>query len=71
MGISEQTVSTMRKQGTEPRASEAVKMAKALNTTVESLVESNSENSGSSSQNIYLQKYMMLKNELGTLLEKY
>lgn len=71
MGISEQTVSTMRKQGTEPRASEAVKMAKALNTTVESLVETNSENSGSSSQNIYLQKYMMLKNELGTLLEKY
>ena len=71
MGISEQTVSTMRKQGTEPRESEAVKMAKALNTTVESLVESNSENSGSSSQNIYLQKYMMLKNELGTLLEKY
>lgn len=38
MGVSETTVSSMRKANTEPRASEAVKIADALNTTVEFLV---------------------------------
>ena len=44
MGISEQTVSTMRRAGTEPRASEAVKMARALNTTVEYLTDGDNAN---------------------------
>ena len=38
MGVSETTVSSMRKAGTEPRAGEAVKIAKSLGTTVEFLV---------------------------------
>ena len=70
MGISEQTVSTMRKAGTEPRASEAVKIARALNTTVESLVESSLENEGFATENIYRKKYATLKAELSMLLER-
>ena len=63
MGISEQTVSTMRKAGTEPRATEAVKIAKALNTTVEYLTE------GITSNQEYFNKYTALKEHLKTLIE--
>lgn len=38
MGVSETAVSSMRKAGTEQRAGEAVKVAKALYTTVENIV---------------------------------
>ena len=40
MGVSETTVSSMRKAGTVPRATEAVKLANALNVSVEYLVSS-------------------------------
>jgi transcriptional regulator with XRE-family HTH domain len=40
MGVSETTVSSMRKAGTVPRATEAVKLASALNVSVEYLVSS-------------------------------
>ncbi len=63
MGVSETTVSSMRKTGTEPRACEAVKIAKALGTTVEDLV--GEEHDG------YFEKYKNLKNELMLLLERY
>ena len=63
MGVSETTVSSMRKAGTEPRAGEAVKIAKALGTTVESLVGSDSEE--------YFHKYKKLKDEIMFILEKY
>lgn len=63
MGVSETTVSSMRKAGTEPRAGEAVKIAKALGTTVESLVGSESEE--------YFHKYKKLKDEIMFILEKY
>jgi transcriptional regulator with XRE-family HTH domain len=38
MGVSETTVSSMRHLGTEPRATEAYKIAEALHTSVEWLV---------------------------------
>ncbi len=41
MGVSETTVSSMRKANTEPRASEAVKIASAFGTSVESLIKEN------------------------------
>ena len=63
MGISEQTVSTMRRAGTEPRASEAVKMARALNTTVEYLTDGDNANLE------YFNRYTMLKEHLKLLLE--
>ena len=63
MGISEQTVSTMRKAGTEPRATEAVKIAKALNTTVEYLTE------GITSNQEYFNRYTALKDHLKALVE--
>lgn len=63
MGISEQTVSTMRKAGTEPRASDAVKMAKALNTTVEYLTD------GTNANQEYFNRYTMLKEHLKMLIE--
>ena len=63
MGISEQTVSTMRRAGTEPRASEAVKMAKALHTTVEYLTD------GTNEKLEYYNRYTMLKEQLRVLLE--
>ena len=43
MGVSETTVSSMRKANTEPRASEAVKIAETLNTTVEYLITNKEE----------------------------
>lgn len=63
MGVSETTVSSMRKAGTEPRAGEAVKIAKALGTTVESLMGCES--------NEYFQKYKKLKEKIASILEKY
>ncbi len=63
MGVSETTVSSMRKAGTEPRAGEAVKIARSLGTTVESLVGFES--------NEYFQKYRKLKDEIAKILERY
>lgn len=65
MGMSETTVSSMRKAGTEPRATEAAKIAAALGTTVEFLVreEKISENDN------YFEKYTKLKTELKHLVE--
>lgn len=63
MGVSETTVSSMRKANTEPRASEAVKIADALNTTVEFLV--------TNKEAVYLYKYNKLKSEMLTIIEKY
>lgn len=61
MGVSETTVSSMRKAGTEPRAGEAVKIAKALGTTVENLVGDNGDE--------YFQKYKKLKSEILRVIE--
>lgn len=63
MGVSETTVSSIRKAGTDPRAGDAVKIAKALGTTVESLV--------GSASNEYFQKYKKLKDEILMILERY
>ncbi len=62
MGVSETTVSSMRKAGTEPRAGEAVKIAKALGTTVENLVGGYEDE--------YFLKYTKLKNEIIHVLER-
>lgn len=61
MGVSETTVSSMRKAGTEPRAGEAVKIAKALGTTVENLVGDDGDE--------YFQKYKKLKSEILRVIE--
>lgn len=61
MGVSETTVSSMRKAGAEPRAGEAVKIAKALGTTVENLVGGNGDE--------YFQKYKKLKSEILRVIE--
>lgn len=63
MGVSETTVSSMRKANTEPRASEAVKIAEALDTTVEYLV--------TNTETVFLYKYKKLKSELLSIIEKY
>ncbi|AEE17646.1 helix-turn-helix domain-containing protein [Treponema brennaborense] len=60
MGVSETTVSSMRKAGTEPRAGEAVKIAKALGTTVEFLAGAGEDE--------YYKKYVLLKSALRELL---
>lgn len=62
MGVSETTVSSMRKANTEPRASQAVKIAEALDTTVEYLV--------TNKESVYLYKYNKLKSEMLSLIEK-
>ena len=71
MGMSETTVSSMRKAGTEPRASEAAKIAAALGTTVEFLVQDfkdgNPENQ--EAKDNYFLKYTNLKKKLRQLLE--
>ncbi len=67
MGMSETTVSSMRKAGTEPRATEAAKIAAALGTTVESLVQ-NPDESAEAQKNYFL-KYTLLKGELKHLLD--
>ena len=64
MGVSETTVSSMRKAGTEPRASEAAKIASALGTTVEFLVKEEATDS-------YFLKYTQLKKELAKLIEVF
>ena len=64
MGVSETTVSSMRKAGTEPRASEAAKIASALGTTVEFLVKEETSDT-------YFLKYTKLKNELARLIEVF
>ena len=71
MGVSETTVTSMRRANTEPRASEAVKIASALGTTVESLVENNNNNENTISDGKYLKKYLTLKKEIANLLEKF
>ena len=43
MEVSETTVSSMRKTGTEPRASDVFKIASALGTTVEYLCNGESD----------------------------
>ena len=68
MGVSETTVSSMRKANTEPRASEAVKIAIALGTTVEELVGTPNSNA-SSETDAYFRKYIDLKKSLNQLLE--
>ncbi len=62
MGVSETTVSSMRKANTDPRASQAVKIAEALNTTVEYLV--------TNKEAVYLYKYNKLKSEILAVIEK-
>ena len=74
MGVSETTVSSMRKSGTEPRASEAVKIADALGTTVEFLVHDFSNESHKSldeRNDNYFFKYKNLKSELTKILESF
>jgi transcriptional regulator with XRE-family HTH domain len=71
MGVSETTVSSMRRANTEPRASEAVKIASALGTTVESLVEDTSGENSAKSDAVYLKKYFALKKELENIIENF
>ena len=61
MGLSETTISSMRAAGTEPRASDAAKLASALGTTVEFLCTKKGD--------LYYEKYTKLKNDLSELLE--
>lgn len=63
MGVSETTVSTMRRNGTEPRATEAVRLATALGTTVEFLVTGEPDS--------YYKKYSTLKSALQTILHTF
>lgn len=63
MGVSETTVSSMRKAGTEPRVGDAVKIAKALGTTVEFLVGVDDDE--------YFNKYILLKSALKELLDTH
>lgn len=63
MGVSETTVSSMRKTETEPRASDAFKIASALGTTVEYLCNGESD--------YYQSRYINLKNAMKEILEKY
>lgn len=71
MGVSETTVSSMRKAGTEPRASEAAKIASALGTTVEFLVKGNTYIEESENTDTYFFKYKRLKNELSKIIEVF
>lgn len=63
MEVSETTVSSMRKTGTEPRASDVFKIASALGTTVEYLCNGESD--------YYQSRYINLKNAIKEILEKY
>ncbi|WP_296030412.1 helix-turn-helix transcriptional regulator [uncultured Treponema sp.] len=63
MGVSETTVSSMRKTGTEPRASDAFKIAAALGTTVEYLCNGESD--------YYQSRYTNLKNAIKEVLKMY
>ncbi len=66
MGVSETTVSSMRRANTEPRATEAVKIANALGTSVENLVGTNTDNQNN---DIYFKKYINLKKTLQNVLD--
>lgn len=59
--ISETTISSMRHSGTEPRASDAIKIAKALNTSVEFLCNQESD--------IFYNKYNNLKETLEKIVK--
>ena len=61
VGLSETTISSMRAAGTEPRASEAAKLASALGTTVEFLCTKKGD--------LYYEKYTSLKDALSDILE--
>ncbi|MBQ3799190.1 MAG: helix-turn-helix transcriptional regulator [Treponema sp.] len=65
-GLPETTISSMRNSGTEPRASDAIKLASALGTTVEFLCTKKEEKSDS-----YYEKYSCLKTALTKVLETY
>ena len=71
MGVSETTVSSMRKSNIEPRASEAIKIAKALGTSVEDLVGNIGETQKESKDIPYFEKYILLKKELKTILDSF
>ncbi|HBG66808.1 MAG TPA: hypothetical protein DDW78_10090 [Treponema sp.] len=60
-GLPETTISSMRTSGTEPRASDAIKLASALGTTVEFLCTKR--------RDPYYEKYMFLKTSLAKILE--
>ena len=60
-GLSETTISSMRHAGTEPRASDAVKLAQAFGTTVEFLCNSK--------EDTYYSKYIFLKESIRKLLD--
>lgn len=63
INISETTISSMRHNKTEPRASDAIKIAKALGTTVEFLCTNEKDS--------YYIRYLKLKEELSEVLKKY
>lgn len=69
MGVSETTVSSMRKANTEPRATEAVKIARALGTSVETLVGNIAPETTPAAQDSYFEKYITLKHALRQLTE--
>lgn len=60
MGVSETTVSSMRRAGTEPRAGDAVKIACELGTTVEYLATGVASEVGDN----YREKYFELKEKI-------
>lgn len=63
MGVSETTVSSMRRSNTEPRATEATLIAQALGTTVEFLTTGQYDG--------YHKKYTELKVSLKTILNTF
>lgn len=71
MGVSETTVSSMRKSNIEPRATEAVKIANALGTSVEELVGNMGENQKATKDIPYFEKYILLKKELKNILDSF
>lgn len=71
MGLSETTVSSMRHQGTEPRATEAVRIANALETTVEFLTSENENTFSNSVEYNYQKKYLDLKSALMDIMQKF
>ena len=64
MGVSETTVSSMRRASTEPRASEAAKIAIALETSVEYLTTGEA----ATKNDEYRLKYLGLKEQLKNIL---
>lgn len=65
-GLPETTISSMRNSGTEPRVSDAIKLASALGTTVEFLCTKTRIPNDS-----YYEKYNCLKTALSKMLETY